>query len=300
MVASPISGPLRTSSLPPPMELSPDGISKSYSIATSLSTPSPPLSPPKITKNTSFDLVIQLEAALGDSKSPKHKLAHHPSPLSSRGFIPVGIPSSRSFNTDEKGEPLLQKQTNELGEVSSTPPSSLHKHTKNVASVQLTRGSFRQSPNVKTKTKRKSLHSPRGSGVKRNLSEIGTSSDSRETLIYLFQFWLSSSGAFYQSYFPKLFRKFAEFLGSRTETDLNGLKLSLLKIKSSACLHSTRSALKQLDKEKIILGTFRDEEIFKPFLFDRFSVHEIAEAITFVMFRIYRDIAPSELHDGSW
>ena len=35
-------------------------------------------------------------------------------------------------------------------------------------------------------------------------------------------------------------------------------------------------------------------------LFDHYTVQELAEGITFVMFRVYGSIGPSELHDGSW
>ena len=35
-------------------------------------------------------------------------------------------------------------------------------------------------------------------------------------------------------------------------------------------------------------------------LFDHYTLQEMAEGITFVMFRVYSSIGPSELHDGSW
>jgi len=42
----------------------------------------------------------------------------------------------------------------------------------------------------------------------------------------------------------------------------------------------------------------KDKDLFRPKLFKQFEVKDIAEAITFVMFRIYANIGPSEMHDG--
>jgi len=38
----------------------------------------------------------------------------------------------------------------------------------------------------------------------------------------------------------------------------------------------------------------------EPLLYSQYSVDDIAKGITFVMFRVFKSLGPSELHDGSW
>ena len=38
----------------------------------------------------------------------------------------------------------------------------------------------------------------------------------------------------------------------------------------------------------------------EPLLFSYYSVEEIADGLTFVMFRVFKSLGPSELHDGAW
>lgn len=44
----------------------------------------------------------------------------------------------------------------------------------------------------------------------------------------------------------------------------------------------------------------RKEFSTEPLLFAKYSVDDIAKGITFVMFRVFKSLGPSELHDGSW
>ena len=37
-----------------------------------------------------------------------------------------------------------------------------------------------------------------------------------------------------------------------------------------------------------------------PRLFQKYSVNEVANAVTFLMFRVFKCLGPSELHDGAW
>ncbi len=44
----------------------------------------------------------------------------------------------------------------------------------------------------------------------------------------------------------------------------------------------------------------KTEPSTEPMLFSKYSLEEIADAVTFVMFRVFKSLGPAELHDGAW
>eukprot|EP00009_Paramoeba_aestuarina_P012417 CAMPEP_0201528532 /NCGR_PEP_ID=MMETSP0161_2-20130828/38527_1 /ASSEMBLY_ACC=CAM_ASM_000251 /TAXON_ID=180227 /ORGANISM="Neoparamoeba aestuarina, Strain SoJaBio B1-5/56/2" /LENGTH=438 /DNA_ID=CAMNT_0047929835 /DNA_START=273 /DNA_END=1589 /DNA_ORIENTATION=- len=122
-----------------------------------------------------------------------------------------------------------------------------------------------------------------------------------QAMLLILRVWLSQSGALYKRQHPQFFRSIATFLADVNDPRMNGLKLQLIKNKSASELDSALpfyQAITQARQTSPVKEGF--EKSFKGGLFNKYSVREVAEGITFVMFRVYSSIGPSELHDGSW
>jgi len=119
-------------------------------------------------------------------------------------------------------------------------------------------------------------------------------------LKFILTLWLKQSGAVYEKQFPNFFRHVAKFVSNYKDDSMNAVKLILLKNKSDSQGNSSQQlycSISEQLKERRPMPS--DESLFQPKLFS-YSAKELADAINFVLFRIYAKIGPSELHDGSW
>ena len=64
-----------------------------------------------------------------------------------------------------------------------------------------------------------------------------------------------------------------------------------------------QTSMKKIDPKTPPLSPSQKElpkEGFRSFLFQQYSIEDISIAITYLMFQVFKLIAPSELHDGAW
>jgi len=122
-----------------------------------------------------------------------------------------------------------------------------------------------------------------------------------EALRYILTSWFKQSGAVYEKQHPKFFRTVASFVGSSKDPRINPLKLMILRNNFDSHEDTSKPFYRSIiEQTKQMKELPPDDVLFTTKLFKQFPVKEIADSVTYVMFNIYSNIGPSELHDGSW
>jgi len=128
--------------------------------------------------------------------------------------------------------------------------------------------------------------------------EFPTREQLHKGIASLLRIWMALSSSLYSLQFQKLFNTVVEMVRLDDDIALNPLRLMLIKGKSSSQIDSELPLMRSITEGEQKIDK---DKYFQPRLFCKgYSVVQVANALTVVMFRVFKSIGPAELHDGAW